>query len=89
MSMRVLRIYVCAALMTLFVFAQTPDKDWGPCSTPSGKGYCMDTTLCTGSAIHLPGYCPGPRGIQCCVPHGVDIPKVTGITVGVLSGISR
>jgi len=82
-------LYVVLAFLHTRVLAQSStDKDWGPCDTPSGKGYCMDISLCTGTAIHLPGYCPGPRGIQCCVPGGIDVAKVTGITVGAFSGVS-
>ena len=61
------RLYVCVciALMTSLIFAQTPpEKDYGPCSTPSGKGHCMSVSECTGNGKPLPGYCPGPADIQ-------------------------
>lgn len=50
------------------------------CSTPSGSGTCMQTSLCSsqgGSSV--PGYCVGPSDLQCCVKgsssgqYGVDV----------------
>ncbi len=37
------------------------------CQVPGkGAGTCMLTSACTGTAT--PGYCPGPKEIQCCTP---------------------
>ncbi|MBI5607328.1 MAG: SUMF1/EgtB/PvdO family nonheme iron enzyme [Deltaproteobacteria bacterium] len=40
----------------------------GPaCQVPGkGAGTCLPTAACTGTAT--PGYCPGPKDIQCCTP---------------------
>lgn len=38
-----------------------------PCQVPGkGAGVCLPTALCSGTAT--PGYCPGPKDIQCCTP---------------------
>jgi hypothetical protein len=44
------------------------DASWGSCSVSGVAGTCMDVSLCTGMSV--PGFCPGPAGIQCCVPRG-------------------
>lgn len=51
-----------------------------PCSTPSGKGTCMQTSLCSAQGgKSVAGYCTGPTDLQCCVKgssgayYGVDV----------------
>jgi hypothetical protein len=38
------------------------------CRAPYGSYSCRDTNRpsCSGGAF-VPGYCPGPNGVQCCV----------------------
>lgn len=50
------------------------------CSTPSGSGTCMQTSLCSSKGgKSVAGYCTGPSDLQCCVTgsssghYGVDI----------------
>jgi hypothetical protein len=39
-----------------------------PCSTPSGSGTCMQTSLCSSKGgTSVGGYCTGPSDLQCCV----------------------
>lgn len=38
-----------------------------PCVAMGLAGTCQATTSCTGMMMSVPGYCPGPAGIQCCV----------------------
>jgi hypothetical protein len=41
------------------------------CSTPSGSGTCMQTSLCSSKGgKSLSGYCTGPTDLQCCVTGG-------------------
>ena len=37
-----------------------------PCSVAGASGTCMDAARCVGEAV--PGFCPGPSAIQCCLP---------------------
>lgn len=50
------------------------------CSTPSGSGTCMQTSLCSSKGgKSVAGYCVGPSDLQCCVKgsstaqYGVDV----------------
>ncbi len=47
--------------------AVDPDADGGVACTVAGgeTGTCMDVADCAGTSV--PGYCPGPANIQCCV----------------------
>lgn len=54
-----------------------------PCSTPSGKDTCMQTSLCSAQGgKSFAGYCTGPSDMQCCVKSsskgyfGVDVSTV-------------
>jgi sulfatase modifying factor 1 len=46
------------------------DASWGSCSVGGVTGTCLDVSLCTGDRMSVPGFCPGPAGIQCCLPRG-------------------
>jgi len=37
-----------------------------PCVIAGTVGECIDVSLCTGGRVATPGYCPGPKNIQCC-----------------------
>lgn len=50
-----------------------PDASWGPCSVRGAPGDCLPTALCDGDRESVPGFCPGPRDIQCCV--SLDAPE--------------
>jgi len=53
-----------------------------PCTTPSGPGFCSNTSkTCTGGT-YIAGHCAGPNDIQCCVakctaPWGAGVCKPT------------
>lgn len=38
------------------------------CSTGSRDGVCLPTADCGSGSESVPGFCPGPTDIQCCVP---------------------
>ncbi len=40
-----------------------------PCSAQGQSGTCGWANQCQGTAI--PGFCPGPKEVQCCVPKGL------------------
>lgn len=46
-----------------------PDPVGTPCQVQGVPGTCMQTTNCASPNKPVPGYCPGPAGIQCCVPQ--------------------
>ena len=39
-----------------------------PCAADGVAGVCVDVSECTGNNMSVPGFCPGPAEIQCCVP---------------------
>lgn len=39
-----------------------------PCVANGAMGVCVDVAECTGMNVSIPGFCPGPTEIQCCVP---------------------
>lgn len=39
-----------------------------PCTANGVAGVCVDVSECTGDNMSVPGFCPGPTEIQCCVP---------------------
>lgn len=41
-----------------------------PCDVAGVQGTCIDVVLCQGDHMPVPGHCPGPAEIQCCVPTG-------------------
>ena len=43
------------------------DASWGSCSVGGVPGTCLDVSLCSGDRMSVPGFCPGPAGIQCCL----------------------
>ncbi len=43
------------------------DASFGACMVGAAMGECIDVALCTGDRMPVPGYCPGPAAIQCCV----------------------
>jgi len=47
--------------------AVAPDASWGPCSVNGIGGECLPTALCAAPGEPVPGHCPGPADIQCCV----------------------
>ena len=47
-----------------------PDGGWGACSVDGVAGECIDVSACDGERMAVPGHCPGPASIQCCVPMG-------------------
>ena len=52
------------------------------CSTPSGSGTCMQTSLCSSQGgSSFSGYCTGPSDLQCCVKGSP--PPPTSSTYGV------
>lgn len=44
------------------------DADPTTCSTGSRDGICVPTAECGAGMESIPGRCPGPADIQCCVP---------------------
>lgn len=38
-----------------------------PCQVGTASGVCLDTSNCTGQRQSVPGHCPGPSNIQCCI----------------------
>jgi len=42
-------------------------EDWGPCSVAGSPGHCLPTSECDHDHVSVPGHCPGPAEIQCCV----------------------
>jgi sulfatase modifying factor 1 len=51
--------------------ASMPDANhWGPCSVMGLPGQCIHLAQCGQGMRSVPGHCPGPQGIQCCVPVG-------------------
>ena len=38
------------------------------CTAGSRAGVCLDVSECDGARESVPGFCPGPTEIQCCVP---------------------
>jgi hypothetical protein len=51
--------------------AAEPDAgtEWGPCQVDDTTGECLDVAECTGDREPVPGHCPGPAAIQCCIPR--------------------
>jgi len=45
------------------------DATWGACNVGGTPGTCMDVSLCRGERMPVAGLCPGPVGIQCCIPR--------------------
>lgn len=45
------------------------DASWGTCSVSGVPGVCVDVVRCDGDRMAVPGFCPGPASIQCCVPR--------------------
>lgn len=43
-----------------------------PCDVDGAPGECLDVTLCTDGGVSIPGYCPGPANIQCCIQTAVS-----------------
>ncbi|MFO0612788.1 MAG: SUMF1/EgtB/PvdO family nonheme iron enzyme [Polyangiaceae bacterium] len=39
-----------------------------PCVADGVTGVCVNVSECTGNNMSVPGFCPGPTEIQCCVP---------------------
>ncbi len=37
------------------------------CSVDGTPGVCLDVAECAGIGVSVPGYCPGPAEIQCCL----------------------
>ena len=42
-----------------------------PCEVDGTPGECLDTSLCDAGGVSIPGYCPGPANIQCCIHPSV------------------
>ena len=38
-----------------------------PCEVDGAPGECLDVSLCKDGGVSIPGYCPGPSEIQCCI----------------------
>ncbi len=50
--------------------APAPDAGgWGPCQVGDAPGECLDVADCDDDRQPVPGHCPGPAEIQCCVPR--------------------
>jgi hypothetical protein len=45
------------------------DASFGPCTASGVPGECLDVAACDGARRSVPGLCPGPAEIQCCVPE--------------------
>lgn len=41
--------------------------DGPPCQVTGAAGVCIDIDKCTSGGVAIPGYCPGPFEIKCCV----------------------
>jgi sulfatase modifying factor 1 len=41
-----------------------------PCQVDAEAGVCVNVVECTGDYAPVPGQCPGPAEIQCCIPTG-------------------
>jgi sulfatase modifying factor 1 len=44
-----------------------PDVSFGPCQVGDRPGECLPTARCPAPRGPVPGHCPGPADIQCCV----------------------
>ncbi len=44
------------------------DAGFGLCRVGAREGRCIDVSLCGAGFRAVPGHCPGPAAIQCCVP---------------------
>lgn len=47
------------------------DSGWGTCTYAGMMGTCMSVSDCPAGSMPMPGLCPGPADIQCCLP-GTD-----------------
>jgi hypothetical protein len=60
--------------------APAPDGGEIFCSVDGNLGQCMDATTCSAQPAFsaVPGYCPGPASVQCCVltPNVANNPPV-------------
>lgn len=45
----------------------TEVESFGPCSVAGVAGDCISVQFCHGDRMSVPGYCPGPADIQCCI----------------------
>ena len=50
----------------------TGDAGFGTCSVSGVPGLCIATSDCPLGSRSVPGFCPGPAAIQCCVPESVS-----------------
>lgn len=48
------------------------DTAWGSCTASGVPGTCIDVADCGAGMMAVPGLCPGPAAIQCCVPESVS-----------------
>lgn len=44
-----------------------PDMSWGACAVNGAPGDCLHVDDCAAPRASVPGHCPGPASIQCCV----------------------
>ena len=54
-----------------------PDMSWGPCVADGERGDCLSVDDCAPPMTSVPGFCPGPAEVQCCVAEA-DEPPVQG-----------
>ena len=45
------------------------------CTAPSGSGTCKNTDKKCDGGVYVPGYCPGPSTVQCCVTKTTQPPS--------------
>lgn len=55
------------------------DGGWGPCSVSGAAGTCLPTAECPAASMAVPGFCPGPSDIQCCVPRDASVCDPTAV----------
>ena len=47
---------------------EAPDTSWGPCVVGATAGRCVQVARCGEGHRSIPGHCPGPAAIRCCIP---------------------
>ncbi|MBM4356708.1 MAG: SUMF1/EgtB/PvdO family nonheme iron enzyme [Deltaproteobacteria bacterium] len=52
-----------------------------PCDVDGTPGLCLHVADCGGGDVPVPGHCPGPAEVQCCIPEPTEGSCVPGAMV--------
>jgi sulfatase modifying factor 1 len=52
-----------------------------PCDVDGIAGACLDVGACGRGSVPVPGHCPGPANVQCCIPEPTDGVCIPGVPV--------